>query len=58
MLQYINHEIDNSHFCSTDQRSVKLMRYPFVRRPAIRQSGRLSVCVSVNNILFLYLLCN
>ena len=41
-------------FSSTGQRPVDLMRYPFVRRPAVRLSARLSV----NNILFLYLLCN
>ena len=34
---------------STGQRPVELMPYPVVRRPA--------VCLSVNNMLFLYLLC-
>ena len=41
-------------FSSIGQRPVELMRYPFVRRPAVR----LSVHLSVNNILFLYLLRN
>ena len=41
-------------FSSTGQRPVELIQYPFARRPA----GCLSICLSVNNILFLYLLRN
>ena len=43
-------------FSSTGQRPVELMRYPFVRRSAVRSSGRPSVCLSVNK-LFFYLFC-
>ena len=36
-----------SIFSSTGQRSVELMRYPFVCRPTVRPSVRPSVCLSV-----------
>ena len=45
-------------FRTSGQRPVELMWYPFIRRPAVHPSVCLSVCLSVNNMLFLCLHCN
>ena len=46
----------DNFFSSTVQRPVEIIRYPFVCRSAIRPYVCLSVYLSVNNMLFLYLL--
>ena len=52
-----HHSSELKRVSFTGQRPVELIRYPFVRRPAVCPSVSLSVCLSVNNMLFLYLLC-